>query len=143
MDTLLFDMDDDALEESLEKAGALIRAGETVVFPTETVYGLGANAMDGEAVKKIFIAKGRPGDNPLIVHIAHPEEADALVEAVPDKARALMEAYWPGPLTLIMKRSDRVPEEVTAGLSTVAVRLPSGEIARRLIEAAGVPIAAP
>ncbi len=104
---------------------------------------MGADATNAEAVKKIFIAKGRPGDNPLIVHIAHPQEAEALVEEVPAKAKALMDAFWPGPLTLIMKCSHAVPKAVTAGLDTVALRLPSGEIARRLIEAAGVPIAAP
>ncbi len=143
METLLLEMDDASITESLKKAGALIRQGETVVFPTETVYGLGANALDGEAVKKIFLAKGRPGDNPLIVHIAEVEAVDGLVAQVPEKARALMDAFWPGPLTLIMARGEIIPEEVTAGLSTVAIRLPSGDIAHRLIQEAGVPIAAP
>lgn len=143
METQLFDMDEQSIEESLKTAGQLIASGETVVFPTETVYGLGANALDEEAVKKIFIAKGRPGDNPLIVHICDKNEVEKLVLSIPEKANMLMDAFWPGPLTMIMKRSEIVPDVVTAGLDTVAVRLPSGMIARELIKSAGVPIAAP
>lgn len=143
MNTELFDLVKDDPVEGLTRAGQVIREGGTVVFPTETVYGLGANALDAQAVKKIFLAKGRPGDNPLIVHIAHQSEVTPLVEEVPEAAHQLMEAFWPGPLTMIMRRSPLIPDEVTAGLSTVAIRYPSNEYARRLITAAGVPIAAP
>lgn len=130
--------------ETIARAGALIRGGELVAFPTETVYGLGANALCGEAVKRIFEAKGRPGDNPLIAHISAPEQLAPLIAAEPSPAaRALMAACWPGPMTLIFPKSDRVPVEVTAGLSTVAVRFPVHPAARALIDAAGVPIAAP
>lgn len=129
---------------SLEKAGALIRAGELVGFPTETVYGLGANALDADAVKRIFEAKGRPGDNPLIVHISAVDQLAPLIAAEPSPAaRALMDAWWPGPMTLIFPKSDLVPMAVTAGLDTVAVRFPSHPAARALIDAAARPIAAP
>lgn len=127
----------------LEAPAALIRKGETVVFPTETVYGLGANALNPEAVKKIFIAKGRPGDNPLIIHVSEMIAVDALVTHIPAKAKKLMEAFWPGPLTLIMEKSEIVPEVVTAGLNTVAVRFPSHAIAQAFIKMAGCPVAAP
>ncbi|MBQ3423690.1 MAG: threonylcarbamoyl-AMP synthase, partial [Clostridia bacterium] len=131
-------------DESLALGGELIRSGKLVAFPTETVYGLGADALDAEAVKAIFAAKGRPGDNPLIVHISAPAQLDALVTAPPTPdARKLMAAYWPGPMTLIFPKSDRVPDAVTAGLDTVAVRLPAHPGARGLIDAAGRPIAAP
>ncbi|HIS03736.1 MAG TPA: threonylcarbamoyl-AMP synthase [Candidatus Pullichristensenella avicola] len=130
--------------EALSRAGEWLRAGEVVGFPTETVYGLGANALDAAAVEKIFAAKGRPGDNPLIVHICAAEELAPLIAAEPGpQARALMDAFWPGPLTLIFPKSEKVPARVTAGLDTVAVRMPSHPVARALIEAAGVPIAAP
>lgn len=127
----------------LEVPAALIRKGGTVVFPTETVYGLGANALDPEAVKKIFIAKGRPEDNPLIVHISEISEVDALVTNIPVKAKKLMDAFWPGPLTLIMEKSEIIPEVVSPGLKTVAVRFPSHEIARAFIKMAGCPLVAP
>jgi L-threonylcarbamoyladenylate synthase len=133
----------EALSEMIEKAAALLRSGETVAFPTETVYGLGANALDPAAIKKIFAAKGRPSDNPLIVHIADFEDLEALVEEVSVMAKDLMNAFWPGPLTLVMKKKPEVPFEVTAGLPTVAVRMPVHVLARRLIRAAGVPVAAP
>lgn len=130
--------------ESLALAGGLIRAGELVAFPTETVYGLGANALDEAAVKRIFEAKGRPGDNPLIAHISTIEQLYPLIAAEPgEAARKLMAAYWPGPMTLIFPKSPAVPAAVTAGLSTVAVRFPAHPAARALIDAAGVPIAAP
>ncbi len=128
--------------EIYAKAAALYRAGELVAFPTETVYGLGANALDAEAVGRIFAAKGRPNDNPLIVHIAHRDQLDPLVR-LPALATALMDAFWPGPLTLIMPRTDLVPDAVTAGLDTVAVRMPSHPIARAMLEACRLPIAAP
>ncbi|MGV8906650.1 MAG: L-threonylcarbamoyladenylate synthase [Acetobacterium sp.] len=127
----------------LEAPAALIKKGETVVFPTETVYGLGANALDPEAVKKIFIAKGRPGDNPLIIHVAEIEAVAKLVTHIPDKAKQLMDVFWPGPLTLIMEKSALVPEVVSPGLSTVAVRFPSHDIAQAFIKMAGCPVAAP
>ena len=130
--------------EALARAGALIRAGELVAFPTETVYGLGADAMNADAVRRIFEAKGRPGDNPLIAHISGVEQLAPLIAAEPSPtARALMDACWPGPMTLIFPKSKAVPEAVTAGLDTVAVRLPSHPAARALIDAAGRPVAAP
>ena len=130
-------------EDALAEAARLIRAGEIVAFPTETVYGLGANALDGAAVLKIFEAKGRPADNPLIAHIAHPDALSLLARRVPERARALMRAFWPGPLTLICEKKDAVPAEVSAGRSTVAVRMPSHPAAAALLRAAGVPVAAP
>ncbi len=121
----------------------LIQNGALVAFPTETVYGLGANGMDGEAVNRIFEAKGRPNDNPLIMHVAKKSEARKLWAHVPKLAETLMDTFWPGPLTLIFNKADEVPYEVTAGLETVAVRMPSDKTARLLIQKAGVPIAAP
>ena len=130
--------------ESLARAGELIRAGQLVGFPTETVYGLGANALDEGAVRRIFEAKGRPGDNPLIVHISNLAQLPPLIAAEPgDTARRLMAAFWPGPMTLIFPKSDRVSPVVTAGLDTVAVRFPAHPAARALIDAARRPIAAP
>lgn len=130
--------------ESLARAGELIRGGQLVAFPTETVYGLGANALDADAVRRIFEAKGRPGDNPLIAHISAAGQLAPLIAVEPSPvARALMDAYWPGPMTLIFPKSDRVPDAVTAGLNTVAVRFPAHPAARALIDAAGTPIAAP
>lgn len=129
---------------ALARAGELLRAGEVVGFPTETVYGLGANALDEAAVEKIFAAKGRPGDNPLIVHIADADALAPLIAAAPSpRARALMDAFWPGPLTLIFPKSAAVPARVTAGLDTVAIRMPAHPVAQALIRAAGVPVAAP
>jgi L-threonylcarbamoyladenylate synthase len=121
----------------------LIQAGELVAFPTETVYGLGANGLSGEAVAKIFEAKGRPADNPLIEHIAKKSDVRQLWSRMPRQAQILMDTFWPGPLTLVAPKSNIVPDEVTAGLSTVAVRLPQNKTARALIAKAGVPIAAP
>ena len=130
--------------EALARAGELLRSGEVVGFPTETVYGLGANALDEAAVEKIFAAKGRPGDNPLIVHIADADGLAPLIASEPGPhARALMDAFWPGPLTLIFPKSVAVPARVTAGLDTVAIRMPSHPVAQALIRAAGVPLAAP
>jgi len=129
--------------ETLREAGALIRNGGLVAFPTETVYGLGANGLDPGAVKRIFQAKGRPSDNPLILHISRAEELDRLVEGISPTAERLIERFWPGPLTLIFKKSPLVPEVVTAGLDTVAVRMPSHPVAMGMIRYAGVPVAAP
>ena len=121
----------------------LIQNGELVAFPTETVYGLGANGLDGEAVNRIFEAKGRPNDNPLILHIAKKSDVKDLWAHVPKIANTLMDTFWPGPLTMIFNKADEVPYEVTAGLETVAIRMPSDKTARLLIQKAGVPIAAP
>ena len=130
-------------ENGTNIAGRVIRAGGLVAFPTETVYGLGANGLDSEAVKGIFVAKGRPNDNPLILHIAKKSDVKPLWKHIPDNARRLMDAFWPGPLTIIFIKSQIVPDEVTAGLDTVAVRMPDNKTALALIRAAGVPIAAP
>ena len=131
-------------DASIRRAAALLRAGELVAFPTETVYGLGADALNGAAAARIFAAKGRPADNPLIAHIAGESGLAGLIAGEPCAcARALMRAFWPGPMTLIFPKSPRVPREVTAGLDTVAVRMPSHPVARALIRAAQTPIAAP
>lgn len=131
-------------DASIRRAAALLRAGELVAFPTETVYGLGADALNGEAAARIFAAKGRPADNPLIAHIAGESGLAGLIAGEPCAcARKLMRAFWPGPMTLIFPKSPRVPREVTAGLDTVAVRMPSHPVARALISAAQTPIAAP
>lgn len=129
--------------EDIQAAAALLRAGETVAFPTETVYGLGANALDALAVEKIFRAKGRPSDNPLIVHIAHRKEVDKLARVVPPLAEKAMAHFWPGPLTVILPCTAIVPMNVTAGLDTVGIRMPDHVVAQQLIDAAGVPLAAP
>ena len=129
-------------ERELEQAAALLREGALVAIPTETVYGLAADARNGAAVASIFAAKGRPMDNPLIVHIADMKELFPLVAEVPPKALALAAAFWPGPLTMIFKKSEAIPEEVSAGLSTVAVRMPSHPVARKLIRLS-CPLAAP
>ena len=133
-----------ASDAAIREAAARIRSGELVAFPTETVYGLGANGLDASAVARIFEAKGRPGDNPLILHICSPEQLRPLIDGEPsERARRMMDAFWPGPLTMIFPKSARVPANVTAGLDTVAIRLPLHPVARRLIEEAGVPVAAP
>ena len=128
---------------SLAEAGTLIRAGELVGMPTETVYGLGADALNPRAVLRVFEAKGRPADNPLIVHVADMEDVKPLVRRIPDAARRLMAAFWPGPMTLVLPKADCIPDAVSAGLDTVGIRLPGSEAARALIRAAGRPIAAP
>jgi L-threonylcarbamoyladenylate synthase len=131
-------------DRAVAEAAALLREGGIVAFPTETVYGLGADATDGTAVAGIFAAKGRPQDNPLIVHIADREQADALAAEIGPVERALMDRFWPGPLTLVLPvRPGAVPKEVTAGLDTVGVRMPAHPLALRLIRAAGRPLAAP
>src|SRR5450759_2191013 len=127
---------------SLREAAARLRRGELVAFPTETVYGLGANALDAHAVAKIFAAKGRPPDNPLIVHVSDEKMLRRVVSRVPAAAKALMRKFWPGPLTLILSKKSSVPSLVSAGLPSIAVRMPEG-VARDLVAAAGVPIAAP
>lgn len=130
-------------KENYEKCGRLIRSGELVAFPTETVYGLGANALDPEAVKKVYLAKGRPSDNPLIVHIASPEDIDKVARSVPDKARLVIEKFMPGSVTVVMPKRPEIPDCVTGGLDTVAVRMPLHPVALEFIRACGVPICAP
>ncbi|MBI3468774.1 MAG: threonylcarbamoyl-AMP synthase [Planctomycetes bacterium] len=129
--------------DRLAAAADVIRAGGLVAFPTETVYGLGASALNAEACRRIFAAKGRPANNPLIVHVAQAADALPLVSEWPETAERLAQRFWPGPLTLVLPRSQHVPDVVTAGGSTVAVRVPAHPVARGLIEAAGLPIAAP
>lgn len=143
LETKLLLIDEDKIDMQLiDEAGEALREGKLVAFPTETVYGLGANAMDKAAVSNIFLAKGRPQDNPLIVHVAD-FNIDKLVIEVPAQARQLMERFWPGPLTLILKKSSLIPDVTSAGLDSIGIRMPSNLIARELIKAAGVPIAAP
>ena len=124
-------------------AAELIRNGELVAIPTETVYGLGANGLDEDAVKKIFEAKGRPQDNPLILHVAEAEEIERFCHSIPEAAWRLAEAFWPGPLTMVLPAKDTVPKRTTGGLSTVAVRCPDSDVTRAIIRLAGVPLAAP
>ena len=128
--------------EGIEKAGEIIRRGGLVAFPTETVYGLGANGLDEDAVKKIYTAKGRPSDNPLILHISAMEEIENIAY-LNEEAIALSRRFWPGALTMVLPKKNTVPNAVTGGLSTVAVRMPSNDTASRLIKSAGVPVAAP
>lgn len=145
MDTRLVKVEDveQIKDEELREAAQIIRSGGLVAFPTETVYGLGANALDEEAAKKIYAAKGRPSDNPLIAHISCLDELEPLVAEIPEAGRKLAKAYWPGPPTLVFPKSGRVPYGTTGGLETVAVRMPSDPVANRLIALAGVPVAAP
>ena len=144
MKTKIVKIDPKAIDErSLDDAGHIIRNGGLVAFPTETVYGLGANAVDEEASAKIYQAKGRPSDNPLIAHISSVDMLETIAEDIDENARKLIDAFWPGPMTLIFKKKSIVPDGTTGGLDTVAVRFPSNEIARKLIEKSGVPIAAP
>ena len=126
----------------IEEAGKVIRNGGTVAFPTETVYGLGANALDDEAVRKIFIAKGRPQDNPLIIHVST-KEISELVKDVPEVAQKIIDKFWPGPLTVILEKKDIIPNVTSANLNTIGIRMPNSEIALKLIELAERPIAAP
>ena len=130
-------------EEALGRAAEIVRAGGLVALPTETVYGLGANALDGAAVKRIFEAKQRPAWDPIIVHISSLKMLEGLVEEVPEAARRLMEAFWPGPLTLLLRRTRAVPDAVTAGRALVGVRMPAHAVALEVIRRAGVPVAAP
>lgn len=129
--------------DKMEEAGKILRQGGLVAFPTETVYGLGGDALDEQAAKKIYAAKGRPSDNPLIVHIAEMEALEKIVTQVPEKARKLAAAYWPGPLTMIFPKSEIVPRGTTGGLDTVAVRMPDHPVALALIRAGGGYVAAP
>lgn len=127
----------------LDKAAEMLKNGGIVAIPTETVYGLAGNALDKKCAEKIFAAKGRPSDNPLIVHISNISQWNDLVKTIPQEALDLAEKFWPGPLTIILPKSDRIPDEVSGGLPTVGVRMPANKIARAIIEKAGVPLAAP
>ncbi|HMV25539.1 MAG TPA: L-threonylcarbamoyladenylate synthase [bacterium] len=130
-------------DANIRKAARILQKGGLVALPTETVYGLAANAMDAKAVRRIFKAKGRPSDNPLIVHIADRRMLSTLVDTIPEHARLLMRHFWPGPLTLVLRHNGTLPLTVTAGLSTVAVRLPGLALTRKIIRLSGVPLAAP
>jgi len=130
-------------DEELGEAAGILRSGGLVAFPTETVYGLGGNALDEDAAGKIYAAKGRPSDNPLIAHVSCMEEVAPLVKEIPEAGRKLMEAFWPGPLTMIFPKSEKVPYGTTGGLDTVAIRMPKHPVALRLIEGSGCLIAAP
>lgn len=127
----------------IRQAAKIIKSGNVVAFPTETVYGLGANALDSKSVKKIFIAKGRPSDNPLIIHISDSVDLKMLVKQIPHTAHKLINKFWPGPLTLVLKKSKKVPKITTGGINTVAVRMPENKIAQSLIKESGFPLAAP
>ena len=135
--------DDKNLTTGLCRAVTIIKNGGLVAFPTETVYGLGANGLDENAVPKIYEAKGRPSDNPLILHISEFDEIKNIVKEIPDTAVILADEFWPGPLTMVLKKSDIVPYRTTGGLESVAVRMPSNKIAREFIKMTGVPVAAP
>ena len=144
MNTIISKIDINNIDKNeIKKQSKLLSEGKTVIFPTETVYGLGANALDEDAVKKIYEAKGRPSDNPLIVHIYDKEEVYNLAENINEKAKTIMDKFWPGPITIILNKKDIVPYRTSGGLETVAIRMPSHLIAREIIKEAGVPIAAP
>ena len=129
--------------DAIKKAGDILKAGGLVAFPTETVYGLGGNALDPQASMKIYAAKGRPSDNPLIVHIAELEQLEKITTEIPEGAKILAEKYWPGPLTMILRKNEVIPYETTGGLDTVAIRMPSHPVARRFLQDSGCMIAAP
>ena len=144
MDTKIVKIEEDNIDqEMIEEAGKIIRSGGLVAFPTETVYGLGGDGLNEASSGKIYAAKGRPSDNPLIVHIAGMEALPKIARKIPVAAQKLAERFWPGPLTMIFEKTDCVPYATTGGLNTVAVRMPSNKIARALIEASGGYIAAP
>lgn len=144
MITKIFDIDENNIDENiLYKAAELINDGQLVAFPTETVYGLGADGLNAQACKKIFKAKGRPSDNPLILHISDKSMLYNLSDDITDDAKKIMDICWPGPLTMILKKSSKVPDIVSAGLDTVAIRMPKNKISLKLIELSNTPIAAP
>ncbi len=144
MHTLVITQDENRIDEQdIARAGEIIRKGGLVAFPTETVYGLGGDGLNPDSSRKIYEAKGRPSDNPLIIHICQMEDLGILVKEIPDSAKKLAEAFWPGPLTMILPKADCVPKETTGGLDTVAVRMPSHKVALAFIKAAGGFVAAP
>ena len=144
MNTIIKKLDENNIDKSvIEQASSIIKSGGLVAFPTETVYGLGGDALNKESSKKIYAAKGRPSDNPLIAHIASLDMLYEIVEDVSPLAKKLIDKFWPGPMTLIFKKKSLIPDETTGGLDTVAVRFPENKIAMELIKASGVPIAAP
>ena len=142
METKIAITNEDNIKECIKEAAEVIKNGGVVAFPTETVYGLGAHALKEECVKKIFVAKGRPQDNPLIVHVAS-KNIDEYVKNIPDVANKLIDKFWPGPLTLILEKRNIIPMETSANLDTIGIRMPSNKIAMELIKESGVPIAAP
>ena len=131
------------LTNSVQKASSFIKKGDVAAFPTETVYGLGANVYDEKAVRKIFNAKGRPSDNPLIVHISNKKDILVLTSEIPSTAKKIIKKLFPGPVTIILKKNEIVPDIVTGGLDTIAIRMPSSKIAKEFIKSSGVPVAAP
>lgn len=143
MKTVIYHLPNPQDETELRHAADILRTGGLVAFPTETVYGVGAAITFPDAIRRIFEVKGRPNDNPLIVHIPEPEQLKDLAEDIPSVAWTLADRFWPGPLTLVLKRKGVVPDEVTAGLSTVAVRIPGHPVALKLLQLAGLPVAAP
>ncbi|MCQ2519663.1 MAG: threonylcarbamoyl-AMP synthase [Lachnospiraceae bacterium] len=144
METKVVAIDSNNIDETIiNEAGLIIKRGGLVAFPTETVYGLGGDGLNPESSKKIYAAKGRPSDNPLIIHIADIKDLEKIVKAIPESAMKLVDRFWPGPLTMIFEKSEAVPLETTGGLETVAVRMPSDKVARAFIKAAGGYVAAP
>ncbi len=143
MESVIVKENEKDFDKKLSEAALAIKNGKLVAFPTETVFGLGANAYDDDACKSIYTAKGRPSDNPLIVHVHNMEMAKSLIASYDDRFEKLSKAFWPGPISFVLKKSDKVCKTVSAGLDTVAVRMPSNKIALELIKRAGVPIAAP
>ena len=141
--TKYFDMKNEIKEEEIKEAGKMIKNGELVIFPTETVYGIGANGLNSNAVRNIFIAKGRAQDNPLILHISDIDMIDDIATDINEIERKIIDIFFPGPLTIILKKKDIVPSVVSGELDTVGIRMPSNKIANTLIKFAGVPIAAP
>ena len=142
--TLISKIDEKHIDKNeIKKQAEILKKGNTVIFPTETVYGLGANALDEVAVSKIYEAKGRPSDNPLIVHIYDKEQVNDLAKEINENAKIIMNEFWPGPITIILKKKDIVPMRTSGGLDTVAIRMPSNPIAKALLEEVKLPIAAP
>ncbi len=144
METVYRKVDTEEIDMAvIEEATRILKEGNMVAFPTETVYGLGADALNADASKKIYAAKGRPSDNPLIVHVSNVSQVERVVKEIPETARKLMDAFWPGPLTIVFQKADIVPHGTTGGLDTVAVRMPNHKVALKLIEYSDVVIAAP
>ena len=142
--TLISRIDENNIDKNeIKKQANILKEGKTVIFPTETVYGLGANALDESAVSKIYEAKGRPSDNPLIVHIYDKKQVNDLAKSINEKAKLVMDKFWPGPITIIFKKKDIVPMRTSGGLDTVAIRMPSNPVAKALLEEVKLPIAAP